>query len=111
MDWLLKGIRTILQGELWLSRKIVTKCILEAKCGTDSDSYPEHILSLTPREIEILALVATWATNSEIAEKLCVSPHTVKSHLYNIFQKLNVQNRRQAALWAIKHLERFIPKP
>ena len=108
LDSVRKGLRAIIEGELWLSRKIVTKCILEAK----GREYPDkqQVSSLTPREVEILALVATWATNEEIAEKLYISPHTVKSHLYNIFQKIKVPNRRQAALWATKNLERIIPK-
>ncbi len=59
---------------------------------------------LTPRQIEILALVAVGATNEQIADKLCISPQTVKSHLYNIFKKINVPNRVQAALWAAKNL-------
>ncbi len=59
---------------------------------------------LTPRQVEILALVAVGATNEQIADKLCISPQTVKSHLYNIFKKINVPNRVQAALWAAKHL-------
>ncbi len=59
---------------------------------------------LTPRQVEILALVAVGATNEQIADKLCISPQTVKSHLYNIFKKINAPNRVQAALWAAKHL-------
>ena len=56
------------------------------------------------RQIEILAMVAVGATNDEIADKLCISPHTVKTHLYRIFKKINVPNRVQAALWAAKNL-------
>jgi len=59
---------------------------------------------LTPRQIEIIAMIAVGATNDEIADKLCISPHTVKTHLYRIFKKINVPNRIQAALWAAKHL-------
>jgi len=102
LDRFLKGVRAVLEGELWLSREIMTKCILE---GTDEPSSSRSGSELlTPRQIGVLALVAVGATNDEIAEKLCVSPHTVKTHLYNIFKKINVTNRLQAALWAAKHL-------
>ena len=53
---------------------------------------------------EILLLVGSGAQNDEIAEKLFISPHTVKTHLYHIFKKINVPNRFQAALWVAKNL-------
>jgi len=102
LDRFLKGVRAVLDGELWLSREIMTKCILE---GTDQDEATMNASEfLTSRQTEILALVSVGATNDEIADKLYLSPHTVKTHLYNIFRKINVPNRLQAALWAAKHL-------
>jgi LuxR family transcriptional regulator of csgAB operon len=65
---------------------------------------PRVAANLTPRKLEILALISTGYTNDEIAEKLLISPHTVKTHLYNIFKKIKVPNRLQAALWAAKNL-------
>lgn len=59
---------------------------------------------LTQREVEILTHVAVGATNEEIADKLCISPHTVKTHVYNICKKVGAPNRLQAALWAAKNL-------
>lgn len=61
-------------------------------------------MALTPRETEILALVAVGDMNEEIADKLCISTQTVKTHLYRTFKKINVSNRLQAAFWATKNL-------
>jgi DNA-binding NarL/FixJ family response regulator len=102
LDNFIKGVRAVIEGRLWLSREMMTKCIFE---GTDNDKPSESVINnLTERQIEILALIAVGATNEEIAEKLYISPHTVKNHLYNIFKKINVPNRVQAALWAAGNL-------
>ena len=58
---------------------------------------------LTRREIQVLQLLAEGATNPEISEKLHISPHTVKSHVIHIFNKLNVNDRTQAAVWAARN--------
>ena len=58
---------------------------------------------LTGRELEVLRLMADGASNSEISEMLHISPHTVKSHVIHIFNKLNVNDRTQAAVWAVKN--------
>ena len=102
LDIFLKGVKAVINGKLWLSRDMMTKCIFE-----DADkikSSKQALEFLTERQIEILALVAIGATNDEIADRLCISPHTVKTHLYRIFKKINVPNRVQASLWAIQNL-------
>jgi DNA-binding NarL/FixJ family response regulator len=102
VDVFLKGIRAIFNGELWLPRKIMTRCILKNK---SREPHPgRDAPTLTRREREVLAMVAVGATNEEIADRLCISPHTVKTHVYNIFKKINVPNRLQAAFWAARNL-------
>jgi DNA-binding CsgD family transcriptional regulator len=58
---------------------------------------------LTPREIQVLKLVAEGSSNPEISEMLNISAHTVKSHVIHIFNKLNVNDRTQAAVWAVQN--------
>jgi LuxR family transcriptional regulator of csgAB operon len=102
LDIFLKGVRAVLDGKLWLSRDVMTKCIFE---GSDRDKSSKSIAGkLTERQTEILALIAVGATNEEIGDKLCISLHTVKTHLYKIFRIINVPNRVQASLWAAKNI-------
>jgi LuxR family transcriptional regulator of csgAB operon len=98
----IKGVESILDGKLWFSRDTMTKYIFEGSIRDKSSDSDKH--QLTGRQVEILALIAIGDTNDEIADKLCISPHTVKTHLYKIFRKINVPNRIQAALWAAKNL-------
>ena len=80
----------------------MTKCILKNRIREPSPDG--NRVALTQRENEVLTMVAVGATNEEIADRLCISPHTVKTHVYNIFKKINVPNRLQAAFWAAKNL-------
>jgi LuxR family transcriptional regulator of csgAB operon len=102
MEQFEKGILAIYAGELWVSRKIMTDYILEDR--RQMLPYETSGTGLTKRESEILGTIAEGATNEEIAEKFLISSHTVKSHLYNIYKKVGVSNRLQAALWARRNL-------
>jgi len=102
LDRFQKGIRAVFDGELWLSREIMTKFILENK-GRRRFSRTDTT-NLTRREKEILGMVATGTKNVEIASDLYISPHTVKTHLYNIYKKIQVSNRLEATFWATKNL-------
>jgi DNA-binding CsgD family transcriptional regulator len=62
---------------------------------------------LSPREFHILFMMAGGLSNKGIAARLHISSHTVRTHLYNIFRKIDVGNRVQASLWVHEHVERF----
>jgi len=102
-DAINKGIAAILNGDLWYSRKTLVKHILEPSPSMNSLN---HVAScnLTMREKEILSLIASGGSNQTIADDLYISIHTVKTHIYNIYKKINVNNRFQALLWATKYL-------
>jgi len=68
-----------------------------------ADELSHRMEQLTPREIEVLRLVAKGRTNPQIAEELILSPTTVKTHIQNILQKLDVSDRTQAAVLAVRH--------
>ena len=97
-----RGVRALLEGEIWISREIMSRFIPEAEKAKSLSANEMSVLS--GREIEIVNLVARGAMNTEIGEKLYISRHTVKSHLYNIYKKIKVTNRLEAALWAKENL-------
>ena len=99
-----KGIASILNGDLWYSRKTMTKFVLEPKQSANSLENKFAGDQLTFREREVLALIASGHNSREVSEKLFISSHTVKTHIYNIYSKINVTNRLQATLWAAKYL-------
>ena len=99
---LINGICAINSGELWVSRNIISECLQESYVGTELSEPADSLLS--DREVELLRVLTTGGSNDLIADKMCISPHTVKTHLHNIFNKINVTNRLQAVLWAKDHL-------
>jgi LuxR family transcriptional regulator of csgAB operon len=101
-DHVVRGVRALLEGETWISREVMSRFIPEIGEAERLSANEASVLS--EREIEILNLVAGGAMNTEIGEKLYISRHTVKSHLYNIYKKIKVTNRLEAALWAKENL-------
>ena len=91
---LLARIEAVLRRSKWQA-EAVSKT--EKKINKDV-----NIEALTPKEKEVLSLVAKGASNQEIADKLCVQDVTVKTHLNSIFKKLKVSNRTQAVLLALE---------
>ena len=102
LEQMLKGLRSLIRGEIWVSRDILVQVALQSRMQKTHAVYEKT--ALTRREVEILALLSIGSSNDDIAEKLFISPNTVKTHLYRIFRKIKVPNRFQAALWAAKSL-------
>ncbi len=100
---LVKGITGIFDGEFWLSRRLMAQYLERTRSKPRKVTHNANLL--TRREKQILNLTSTGATNTEIAEHLNVSMHTVKTHIYNLFKKIDVSNRIQAVNWAKDNLE------
>ncbi|CAH1546273.1 Transcriptional regulator VpsT [Vibrio rotiferianus] len=93
------GIGKILQGEMWFSRKFSQQYITHLRRHFKPISRNSNTL-LTKRERQIITFLSMGASNQQIAENLFVSENTVKTHLHNIFKKIEVKNRVQALIWA-----------
>lgn len=92
-----KGVRALVAGETWFRREVLYQAATGARSASAAVA---PVAGMTSRERQALACLAEGLTNQEIADRLCVSLHTVKTHLYRIYRKAGVKNRHQAALWA-----------
>lgn len=95
-DQLLRGIRAAAVGEAPLAPRAASELLAERH-----ETRPAS--GLTPREREVLAMVAEGLPNKLIARRLEISEKTVKAHLTRIYERLGVSDRTQAALWAQRH--------
>jgi len=89
-------------GEPLLSGEIAGRVLREFERERQEERYREQLAGLTPREEEILKLIATGESNREIGARLFISEQTVKNHVASIFRKLQVNDRTKAALLAVK---------
>ena len=96
---LLKAIRTVHRGEAFLAPTIALKLMRELHRPSD---LPPAEAPLTPRELQVLKLVAQGLSYQEIADELTISQRTVGTHVSTILDKLHLANRTQAALYALQ---------
>jgi DNA-binding NarL/FixJ family response regulator len=103
-EQLLAGIRIIAQGDSLLSPS-VTRRLIESfiRDGRQTREPPPVLNELTPRELEILHLVARGLSNSEIADQLVVSSTTIKTHVARVLMKLALRDRIQAVVFAYEN--------
>ena len=99
-ETLINVIKSTHNGASWLD-PIIAKIVLSSFINLTSETKSDNHVSkteLTDREIEVLSLISKGCTNLAISETLFISMNTVKTHIKNIFQKLEVEDRTQAAM-------------
>lgn len=97
----LDGLRRVSQGEAVISPQLMGKLMNGIQARPAADAAERE--SLSSREREVLALLASGASNKELARQLDVSESTIKIHIQHILRKLNITSRVQAAVYAIEH--------
>jgi len=98
MEKLVDALHRAVQGEVTLHPRVAVR-VLQNLRGENPDAEP-LFTELTERELDVLKLIASGLTNSQIAEKLVISENTVKGHVSNILSKLHVADRTQVAVYA-----------
>ncbi|GIV96155.1 MAG: DNA-binding response regulator [Herpetosiphonaceae bacterium] len=101
---LARAIRAAQRGEAVLHPEVAAKLMQEFSTPKPQEQSPE---ALTEREMDVLKLIARGHSNKEIAEILIISEKTVKTHVSNILSKLHLQDRTQAAIYALR--QRLVP--
>jgi two-component system, NarL family, response regulator LiaR len=100
---LMRGISAAALGESLISPQIAAKVLRELRAARPAAKGSERVRTeLTERELEVLRLIANGKDNSQIAAELHISSKTVKNHISNILMKLQIQNRIQAAVYAVR---------
>ncbi len=100
---LIQAIFEVARGESFIHPSMTTKMLNEFSRLSTLSRQKNNPMGLTRREYDVLRLVAHGDSNRSIADKLYISEKTVKNHLTNIFQKLGVEDRTQAAIQAMKN--------
>ena len=103
IDDVVTGIRSAAVGASLISPTIAAKVLQRLRASTPDTELAESIgTELSDRELEVLKLIASGKDNGQIAAELVISPKTVKNHISNILMKLQIQNRIQAAVYAVR---------
>jgi DNA-binding NarL/FixJ family response regulator len=97
------GIRAASVNQSLISPTIASKVLQRVRATTEDTEMADAIRTeLSDRELEVLKLIANGKDNAQIAAELVISPKTVKNHISNILMKLQIQNRIQAAVYAVR---------
>lgn len=109
-DQLLKAIKKVNEGEVWIERSMVGDMIQELNRPAIVDPEVVKIESLTEREREVIALVGEGLKNKQVGERLFISETTVTHHLSSVFSKLEVSDRLELIIYAFRHGLAKMPK-
>jgi len=95
----------VADGEVWIGEGFLSRIMDKYRAAVEGqrENKASQPGGLTPRECEVLELLATGLRNKEIAARLFVSEKTVKTHLTHIYQRLGLRDRVEVALYAIRH--------
>jgi DNA-binding NarL/FixJ family response regulator len=103
IDHLIEGVRAAAGGDSLISPQIAAKLLQRLRAQTADEAAAKAIQTeLSERELDVLRLIASGKDNAEIARQLYISPKTVKNHISNILMKLQIENRIQAAVYAVR---------
>ena len=104
VEELVGGIRAAARGESSIAPRVAAKLLARMREGSTGERPAAEVIQadLSDREIEVLRLLASGKGNAEIAAELFISPKTVKNHIASILVKLQMENRIQAAVYAVK---------
>ena len=102
IDELLAGIRAAATGESLISPAIASKVLQRLRASGPPTREDSTASELSDRETQVLRLIANGKDNAQIAAELHISPKTVKNHISNILMKLQIENRIQAAVFAVR---------
>jgi DNA-binding NarL/FixJ family response regulator len=98
------AVRAAASGAAWLSPRAAEVVLGHVRRADHEFSAAQNALDeLSPRELEVLQLIARGMENAEIAEALGISPRTAKNHVSSILAKLGLPSRLQAAIYAVRH--------
>lgn len=99
-DEILSAVHATAKGEKFFCNKVLD-ILLEKHLQADSEDDDCSSASLSVREIEIVELIAQGIATKEIADRLCLSPHTVYTHRKNMMKKLGVNSATELVMWAV----------
>jgi len=102
-DEMLKKLRGLSGGEAPISGKMTTRVLSELAKTQPTSQSGRQKAQLTKREMEVLREVARGASNKQIADRLYISVHTVRNHVHNILEKLDMNSRGEAAKWLVEN--------